>query len=359
MKHHDSTSPVLALPIALVVALALACGGRDAVSPAVAPEPAEVRVAQASLATLREWRELPATVEPTRVVRLASPAEGPVTRLLVREGDEVVTGALLLVIGRREAARTSLDAAREGLREAEVDHARIEHLVGTGAIPGERLDQSSAALEGARATVAAAEQATGDFDIRAPWPGVVSGILVDEGNYVAPRTPLVELFDPESLVLRSHLPEAASLGVARGVEVSVRFDALPDREEKTQVVRVFPELDRQLRTRTIELALPLELDAIPGMFARIRIPLGHRWRALEGEVWAKTAFGSALVAVGSAPAAGEPRIGTHLDERRLLTEACAALRGANAPSSAPAERAARGQGVGLATGRAASLPSSW
>ncbi|MCK7513548.1 MAG: HlyD family efflux transporter periplasmic adaptor subunit [Desulfobacterales bacterium] len=56
------------------------------------------------------------------------------------------------------------------------------------------------------------EESRTDYVITAPWDGIVSKVMVVEGDYVAPRTPLVEIFDPASLVVRFAIPE---VGVAK------------------------------------------------------------------------------------------------------------------------------------------------
>jgi RND family efflux transporter MFP subunit len=234
-----------------------------------------VRVASARVGTIRSFRELPATVEPTRLAQLASPAEGPVLQLRVREGDRVTGGQLLVVIGRTRTTQARLASDREELRKVQDEFQRVERLVAKGALPGEMLDQARADLERAKAMVEAGEEAAADFQIRAPWTGVVSRVLVQEGNYVAPRMVLLEIFDPASLVVRLALPEVVSLEVQEGEAADVRFDALPEEEVAGRVARIYPELDRRLRTRTIEVEVEDPASLAPGMFARVRLTLGE------------------------------------------------------------------------------------
>jgi RND family efflux transporter MFP subunit len=250
-------------------------GGRQ--SPAATAQKAaqsavEVSMAKARVEGIRSFRELPATVEPTRLARLASPAEGPVSRLLVREGDLVKNGQLLAVIGRNRTTQARLSSDREELRKVQDEFGRVDRLVAKGAVPGELLDKAKADLERAKAMVEAGEESVSDHRIRAPWSGVISQVLVQEGNYVAPRAILLEVFDPASLVLRIALPESISAVVQRGADAQVRFDAFPAKEVTGTVTRVFPELDRRLRTRTAEISVEDPgVPMSPGMFARVRV----------------------------------------------------------------------------------------
>jgi membrane fusion protein (multidrug efflux system) len=231
----------------------------------------EVRVVTAGRGEVFRRLELAGTVEPTRLAQLASPAEGPIRTLLVREGDRVRAGQLVLVIGRDRPARARLASDQEELRKAQDELHRVERLVKRGAVPGELLDKARADLERASASATAGGVSVSDFRVSAPWPGIVSRLMVREGNYVPPRTPLVELFDPKSLVVRIALPETAALSVSPDAAAEVRFDALPGRSFSARIERLYPELDRRLRTRTAELVVESPPPLAPGMFARVRL----------------------------------------------------------------------------------------
>ncbi|MEX0893016.1 MAG: efflux RND transporter periplasmic adaptor subunit, partial [Gemmatimonadota bacterium] len=110
--------------------------------------------------------ELTGSVEAVRAALLASPAEGPVQGLRVLEGDTVNRGALLLTIGRREAADASLAYARESARREAEELKRVEELVGMGALPSEQLDQARVNHERARAQFQQAEQLSSDYQVR-------------------------------------------------------------------------------------------------------------------------------------------------------------------------------------------------
>ena len=231
-----------------------------------------VLVAEARLEAIGRPLEIPGSVEAVRTARLASPAEGPVQDLRVLEGDRVRSGQLLLTIGRKEAADASLAYAREAERREVEELKRVEELVGMGALPSEELDRARLNFERARAQLQQAEEVSGDYQVRAPWDGVVARVLVHDGNYVAPRTPLVELFDPRTLVVRLAVPEAASAIVTHGMPARVLLDAYPGRTFHGRISRIHPELDRQTRTRTVE-AEVTSADLAPGMFARVSFEL--------------------------------------------------------------------------------------
>jgi len=218
---------------------------------------------------------LTGTIEPTVAVALSSPAEGPVQKLDVREGDRVQNEQSLVTIGRDRSAEAALVAARETLATAEREFERMRSLVDRKLVSVEQLDSARTAREQARSALSYAEQDAEDFRISAPWDGVVVRLNVAEGRYVGPREPLLELYDPDSLVLRFHVPERHAFSVDREQSLEVHFDAFADRVFSLRIVRAWPELDRRLRTRTFEAALPFDEQStfLPGQFARISLPL--------------------------------------------------------------------------------------
>jgi len=221
--------------------------------------------------------ELTGSVAATQIARLASPGEGPVQncwkRGPVREGDEIKRGERILRIGRSGAVEAQLSSATAALREQEKELKRVEILVQGGAIPGALLDTARAKYESARAQVTKAKESIADYYIDAPWDGVVSKVLVKDGDFVAPRTPLLELYDPRSLVIRFAVPEAQATEVFKGMPVNVHLDAHPDKDFQGKISRVYPDLDTKSRTRTVEAKLDYPIALIPGMFARLKLPL--------------------------------------------------------------------------------------
>lgn len=278
---HLSTLPSFADPASLLpvlvsaLLLASGCGrGGEPSGGAAAPKPATpVQVKKAEKRNLTRVGLYVGSMEPVRVARMASPAEGPVIECVVREGDKVLGGQQLVRVGRSHMAEASLEAAREELKRQEADFQRVEQLVNSGSLPQEQLDIARASLKRAQAQVAAAETAAGDYDIRAPWDGLVSKVWVAEGNYVAPRAPLVDLYDPASLRVRFAVPEGDVRRMAVGQTVRVRLDAWPGRVFEAVIERIYPQLDPVTRTLTVEAEISADVSLLSGLFARVEAPL--------------------------------------------------------------------------------------
>lgn len=232
-----------------------------------------VRVEMAVLRELMRTALYTGSMEPTRVARMASPAEGPVVACAVREGDHVERGALLVRVGRSGMVESNLAAALEELERQRADFLRVERLVESGALPGEQLEIGRSALRRAEAQVAAAETSAGDYDIHAPWDGTVSDVHVAEGNYVAPRSSLVDMYDPASLRVRFAVPERDARWIQTEAVAPVTLDAFPGQAFEARIERIYPRLDPKTRTVIVEADLATDEPLLAGMFARIRAPL--------------------------------------------------------------------------------------
>ena len=271
--------PVLVLASLLAATITFwgpwqACGQEKGKEGAQKAKPVPVvAVQKAQVAPISRTLDLTGTATPTRQARLASPGEGPIQNCRVREGDQVKRGERLLTIGRSGAAAAQVTAMAESVKEQAAELNRTKILVQSGAIPGSQLDTARAKYEGARALMAKARESAGDYSVAAPWDGVVSKVLVKDGDFVAPRAPLVEMYDPNSLVIRLAVPEAQSTLVFKGMPVKVQMDAYPGKTFEGKISLVYPDLDTRMRTRTAEVKLDYPVALIPGMFARLQVGL--------------------------------------------------------------------------------------
>lgn len=266
------------LSILLVIAISILISGckKQDEQPAAKPKnmPVVITVA-ATEGNISKALELTGSVTATRVARMGSPAEGPIMQCQVREGDRVVAGQMLLAIGRKKAADALVQAAGDSLAREQEEYKRIVKLVESGAIAAEELETANLNVSRARAELSKAMESVADYQIEAPWDGVISKVFVTDGYYVAPRESLVEIYDPTSTVIEFAVPELRSASITKGVIVEVRLDAYPDQSFKGEITRVYPELNRQTRTRTVEAVIVYNehISLLPGMFARIGLIL--------------------------------------------------------------------------------------
>jgi len=249
------------------------CSNKDGSNMQKDKKPPVVTIEVVNPKTIARMIELTGSVEPTSIARIASPAEGPVRNCTVREGDRVRQGQVILTIGRKRAAEALVASVREELAREEEEARRIEQLVSSGAIPGEQLDDAKLRVSRAQAKLSQAKESIEDYRIKAPWAGLVAKVFVTDGDFVAPRVPLVEIFNPKSLVIRFAVPEKSSPNINAGIKLLAKLDAYPNRNFNAIITRVYPELDRGTRTRTVEAKIVDDVALFPGLFARVSIAI--------------------------------------------------------------------------------------
>ncbi len=282
-KHQTLGTPRWAVAAILLVAwLLVACSkpGAGAEGERTGKQQPAVKAATVEVRALAHRLELTGAIEPTRVARMASPVEGPVVACPVREGDRVQAGQLLARLGRTRGDDAVAASAKAELEREELDFSRIEKLVNSGAFPGEKLDKARGRVSEAQARLARALERLGDYRVSAPWSGVVSKVHVAEGEFVAARATLVELFQPESLVLRFAVPEDSAAQVQSDAPITVTLDAHPGKTFAAKVTRIYPDIDRRTHTRTIEGLVEGDVALAPGMFARVGLTLASAPEAL-------------------------------------------------------------------------------
>jgi len=265
-------SSVVALVVILTVVVKNNQSENDKKAGGKKPPP-QVRVAKIEIGSISRTLSLTGSVESVRTARLASPSEGPVERLYVREGDEVKKRDLLAIIGRRAGTNATVGALREEEKKEKDNLARVEQLVEIGALPGEQLDEARSRYESVRARRIEAEERYRDHRIVAPWNGLISRVLVSEGDFANLRTPLVEMFDPVEMVIRVAVPEKFAADVKEEMSGRVSLDSYPKANFNAKISRVYPNLDERTRTRTVEVKIIEDISLLPGMFARVELAL--------------------------------------------------------------------------------------
>jgi membrane fusion protein (multidrug efflux system) len=132
----------------------------------------------------------------------------------------------------------------------------------------------------------------------------------------AMKSPLLELADLSSLVVRVAVPEAHAAEVRDGMPAVVRLDAVPGKTFPGKVARAYPGLDQRMRTRTVELTLDGPAALMPGMFARVRLVIESVPGALviPREAVTVTPAGGQVVFVVEDGKAAQRRVTTGIEE---------------------------------------------
>jgi HlyD family secretion protein len=250
------------------------------------------------------------TVKPCRRAKLAPPAGGQISRMLVKKGERVVAGQILLELWdqdmhaqerlSRDQLKTSELRVREVCSMAEAsqrDAERSKELKEKGFISSQQLDR---ALTDAQSRKAACEGARSDIEqsksrikvvttglermvLRAPFAGIVADISGELGEYATPSPPgiptlpAVDLIDDSCLYVSAPIDEVDAAKVRLGQSSRITLDAIKGRNFAGKVKRIAPyvlELEKQARTVEVEVEfaeLPKTENLLVGYSADVEI----------------------------------------------------------------------------------------
>jgi multidrug resistance efflux pump len=128
------------------------------------------------------------------------------------------------IIRKRDAVRAALDAALAQEAEAR----RIYDLRAAGLDPDQKT-LLEARLNNAKAQAAAAQSALDNYDLKAPFNGVVTDVNLTLGQLVGPETFAVQLADFSTWMIETtDLNELEVVNLRVGQTVEVRPDAISD-----------------------------------------------------------------------------------------------------------------------------------
>ncbi len=225
-------------------------------------------------------------LDPSALATIGSITEGRITHVLVRVGDRVHAGQVLVLIHSHEImdARSALASATAKLSAAEAERDLASSAADRAARLLEAKAMSKAEVEraevGRRVAAASYGQAIAERDralamidhlvgtgnvpaladehdvlIRTPIGGVVTSRDAQPGTVVLPGAPLVSVGNPDRLQLQMHVSADAAAGVQVGATVRFALTEEPTTTMSAIVTRVAPTVDTV--TRTIEvIAVP-------------------------------------------------------------------------------------------------------
>jgi len=171
-----------------------------------------------------------------------SPDEsGRVTKLNVREGDEVKVGDPLYSVDD-DMQQADLNQNKATLANAQQTYDRALALSKTGAGTQATLDSAVSALRVAEARVVTSQTRLARRAGFAPVAGTIQQIYFREGETVPAQRPVVSIMPPGNMKLRFFVPETELPKLAIGEDVRVSCDSCaPDLTAKIYFIATSAE----------------------------------------------------------------------------------------------------------------------
>jgi RND family efflux transporter MFP subunit len=302
--RYRGRAPKVVLSVALLI-MALACGERNTYAP---PPPPKVTVSQPLRKPVTDYLEFTGNAVALNTVQLVARVEGFLDKLLFQDGESVKKGKLLFLIQQDQykadlqKAQASVLSEKAQLLHAQTEYVRYAKLRQEQAAAQTDVDRWHYERDSRRAAVMAAEAQVvlaklnlSYTRVTAPFTGRMGRHLKDPGELVGAgtKTVLAEINQIDPIYVYFPINEQDLLRV-RGKNPEPREEA----EQRKHPVSVgladetgYPHagyLDFagiSLNPTTGSLMLrgiipnPKEL-ILPGMFARVRAPIGELAKAM-------------------------------------------------------------------------------
>lgn len=271
---------------------------RSGTPPAAAPLTIQAQLVRSISAAEPQSIATTGTLRARETAAISAQVPGQIRRVLVQAGGRVRAGQLLVALDDA-AMRSTLDeasaaeeaASRQQLA-AQADAglaaetlARYRTLKNENSVsPQEfdeiekrsqaaqlRLESYAAQTRQAQAAVAGARTQLGYTAIHAPFAGVVTARLADQGSLAAPGVPLLELDRDGPLQVVTTVDESLIASVRLGMTVPVAVDGVAG-AIKSSVAQIVPAADPGSRSFQVKLDLPAANNLHAGMFATAEFP---------------------------------------------------------------------------------------
>jgi len=271
--------------------------------------------AKAVRETITDFYEAPGTVRPTKETRVESRVQGRVVEVLVTPGDFVKEGDRLVVLdsrelqarldrerqavlsarARRDQARQAVKSAEAGFERAKAAYERVKTYFKSEAATKQQMEGAEAAFQQSKAGLNQALEMLKESEagikqaekgalaagivqeyteIRSDAEGQVAERLVEPGDMAFPGKPLLVLQTRGLLRLEALVPEGFIDRIEMGEILKVVVKAVK-KSLSGPVTEIVPAADPATRSFLVKVDLPETEGLYPGMFGRLRVPVGE------------------------------------------------------------------------------------
>lgn len=214
--------------------------------------------------------EVVGTIQAVDRAVIASKISGSIVELPVLLGDRVKKGDLLVKISAEEISSRVLQAQAQ-LAQTRRNLKREEKLLGQHASTMETVKSMRDMVAIAKAGYREAASMLSYTTVTAPFPGVITKKLANNGDLATPGTPLLHLENDDHLQIVASVPETISPQIKQHQHLPVLIPTTGATLEGL-VAEVSPVIDPASRSLPIKINLPSTTGLRTGMFARVKLP---------------------------------------------------------------------------------------
>lgn len=272
LMNRFTKSRILAFLFVLAAAFLFTtgCAKTEAKQPAAQPLP--VKVATVDLSPVPRTDEYVATVKSRRSASIQPQVDGTLTKILVKSGDRVRAGQVLMTIDPlKQVATVDQQRSAEAQKRATFDYNQTEverqrKLYEGGVTSKQNYDyalqayqNSKADLESAKAAVTTQERQLAYYNLRAPFSGLVGDVPVHVGDYVSQQTLLTTVDENAELEAYIYIPTERAADIRMGLPVQIVKNS-GEQIEKTKIGFISQQVDNALQGVLVKTPVHAPID---------------------------------------------------------------------------------------------------
>ena len=220
------------------------------------------------------------SLEAVQGVMLTAELPGKVVRIAFEPGTKVQAGDLLLQQDT-SSEEALLRAAKATVALTKIELERSSKLLGKKAVAQAKYDSDDAQYKQAVAQIDGIRASIRKKTIRAPFAGSLGIRLVNLGQNLNEREPIVSLQTIDPIFVNFSLPQQQLAQVKPGLKVRVTTDALPGQAIEGEITAISPEIDAATRNIRVQATVANSQERLrPGMFVNVAVVLPSREEVL-------------------------------------------------------------------------------
>ena len=268
MTNLKSILSVLWLGVALL--FTSGCSKTEAKQPPQQALPVNTKTID--LSQVPQTDEYVATIKSRRSATIQPQVDGSLTRILVKSGDQVRAGQVLMTIDPlKQQATVDQQVSTEAQKKAVFDYAqreldRQQHLFDAGVTSKQNYEQAVQAFDNSKADWEASKAAhvtqqreLAYYTLTAPFAGIVGDIPVHIGDYVSPQTLLTTVDENAELEAYIYIPTERSGDIRMGLPVQI-VTTTGEVIENTKVYFISQQVDNAVQGVLVKAPIHGTLD---------------------------------------------------------------------------------------------------
>ena len=167
------------------------------------------------------------TFEPNKETKISADIQGKINAVLVDVGSSVSKGQTLIQLDN-SLLKLQLQTVEVQIEGLEDDVKRYTILTEADAVQGVQLEKARLGLKSAKVQRATLLEQINKTSVKAPFNGVVTAKLNEEGGFAAPGAPLLQITDISTLRFTINIPESDLVQFQSNQSYKISTDVFPD-----------------------------------------------------------------------------------------------------------------------------------